>query len=136
MKDGTTAGKNVFTTCLRAVGIGAAVGGAACALLLAAFSLLFVSAASIPQDMLPALVFAAAAAGAFLAGVVAAVVSGQNGLVCGAFSGLLLFLLFLAAGIAFESGNVASEAASRLGAMMIAGGIGGLLAVNRKSRRK
>jgi hypothetical protein len=28
MKDGTTAGKNVFTTCLRAVGIGAAVGGA------------------------------------------------------------------------------------------------------------
>lgn len=136
MKDSAAAGSNSFAAGLRGVGIGAAAGAAACALLLAAFSLLFVSAAAIPQSMLPGLVFAVAAVGAFLAGFVSAVVSGRNGLVCGALSGLLLFLLFLAAGIAFESSNVAPEAAARLGVMMAAGGIGGLLAVNRKSGRK
>lgn len=136
MKDGTSAGKKDFLRSLRAIVIGAASGALVCVLLLAAFSLLFTAASSIPQSMLPVLVLVIACVGAFAGGIISVLVSGQNGLICGAMTGLLLFLLFLAAGMVFENGSTAPDAAIRLGAMMLAGGIGGLLAINRRTKRK
>lgn len=111
-------------------------GAALCAVLLAVFSLLFVSSEQIPQDFIPAFVIAVSVLCSFAAGFVTAKISKKRGLLCGMLSGLLLFLLFLAAGlIAFKEPLDASSCVKML-IMAISGAIGGFLAVNKKHKRK
>lgn len=134
MKESGAAGARGFLVYLRTVVIGAVVGAAICAVLLAVFSLVFVSSASIPHSFLLALTIFVSAFSAFLAGLVAARIVKKHGLICGAMTGLVLFLFFLLAGLISQKSGAAPEAASRLGIMMVAGGIGGLIAVNSKSK--
>jgi len=111
-------------------------GAALCAVLLAVFSLLFVSSEQIPQGFIPAFVIAVSVLCSFAAGFVTAKISKKRGLLCGMLSGLLLFLLFLAAGlIAFKEPLGASSCVKML-IMAISGAMGGFLAVNKKHKRK
>lgn len=136
MRESSASGQKTVLLITRAVVIGAVAGALVCALLLACFALAFVSAENIPNNLLPAFIVAVTIISAFVAGVVTARISKQRGLLCGSAAGLLLFLIFLIAGVAVSQGHTNAEVFMRLILMLISGGIGGLLSVNGKSRRK
>jgi putative membrane protein (TIGR04086 family) len=77
---------------------------------------------------------AAAAIGAFLAGLTAAAVARQNGLLLGAVCGLLLFLLILVAGVARYAGVSGTHALLKFVVLLVCGSIGGVLGVNMRKR--
>ena len=113
---------------VRAVVIGAVCGAVLCAGLLALFAFGFVKASYIPQFAINPIIIAVSAFSAFAAGFFAAKVSKKNGLLFGAISGLLLFVLFLLAPVL--------TTLTRLAVMVLAGAIGGLLSVSKKSKIK
>lgn len=123
---------------VRAIVIGSVVGAVVGIVLLGAFSMAFVSAESIPRGILSPLVIAISVLSAFAAGYIAARISKQRGLLFGTAAGMLLFAMFLFAGIAV-SNKVSAEPTQtgvRLIVMVLSGAIGGILAVSRKSKGK
>lgn len=122
-----------FRRWLRPVLVGEAVGLIGCvgSLMLAA---LLVQTVDVPRAAILPLAIAAAAIGAFLAGLTAAAVSGQRGLLFGALCGLLMWLLILLAGVARYTGVGGSGTLIKLAALVLAGGIGGVLGVNMRKR--
>ena len=116
---------------VRAVVIGAVCGAVLCAGLLALFAFGFVKASYIPQFAINPIIIAVSAFSAF-----AAKVSKKNGLLFGAISGLLLFILFLLAGVIVFHGAPVLTTLTRLAVMVLAGAIGGLLSVSKKSKIK
>lgn len=121
---------------LRAIVIGSVAGAILCAAFLGVFSLAFVSAENIPQGLLSPLIIAVSIISAFLAGLSAAKISGKRGLLFGAAAGLLLFTLFLFSGLIVSTKATSDPAVSgiRLLTMVLAGSIGGIIAVSGKPR--
>lgn len=120
---------------LRAIVVGSVAGAALCAVLLGIFSLIFVSAESIPQWLLSPLVIAVSIVSAFAAGFTAAKLAKKRGLIFGAAAGMLLFALFLLSGLAVSNKAVDPAVPGiRLLVMVLSGGIGGIVAVS--GRRK
>lgn len=119
---------------LRAIVIGTFCGAVLCAVLLCVCSLAFVSSGKIPQSFLTPFIIALSVIGAFFAGFIAVKVSRKRGLFYGLLSGMLLFALFLAAGLTVEHEAVSAVSGTRLLVMALAGSIGGVTAVNRKSK--
>jgi len=120
---------------VRAIVIGSVVGAFLCAAFLGILALAFVSAESIPQGILSPLVIVVSVLSAFGAGYIAAKISGKRGLLFGASAGMLLFALFLFAGLAVS--NKISEPVQcgmRLLVMVLSGSIGGFLSVNKKAK--
>lgn len=122
-----------FRCWLRPMLVGLAVGLIGCvgSLMLAA---LLVQTVDVPRAAILPLAIAAAAIGAFLAGLTAAAVSGQRGLLFGAVCGLLLWLLILLAGVARYTGVSGGNTLIKLAALVLAGGVGGVLGVNMRKR--
>ena len=122
-----------FRRWLRPAMVGVAVGLIGCVgcLMLAA---LLVQTVDVPRAAILPLAITAAAIGAFLAGLTAAVVAGQRGLLLGAVCGLLMWLLILLAGVARYTGVSGGSALIKLAALVLAGGIGGVLGVNMRKR--
>lgn len=121
---------------VRAVAIGSVAGAALCAALLGVSALVFLSAGNIPQDFITPLVIALSVFSAFLAGLITAKISRKRGLIYGMLSGVLLFVLFLFAGLAASREPVSVESGIRLVVMAISGAIGGFAGVNRRSKLK
>lgn len=136
MKGSKAEGQLNILAAVRAVVVGAVSGAAVCAGLLAVCTLAFVSSENIPHHFLPILIIAVSVVSSFFAGFITAKVSKQAGLLLGTMAGLLLFLFFLLAGLAVSQSGLAAEAFPRFLMMLLAGGVGGLIAVNSKSRRK
>ncbi len=122
-----------FDTRLRPLLIGVGVGLLVCFGLLMLMAML-VETVDVPRAAILPLAIAAAAGGAFVAGLVAAALAKQQGLLVGVTCGLVLFLLILVAGFARFAGVDGSQTAIKLAVLVLAGGIGGVLGVN--MRRK
>ncbi len=130
-------GQRPILAAVRAVVVGALSGAVLCAVLLALCTLAFVSSENVPHGFLQPFVICISVFSSFFAGYVTARLLKQRGLIFGMVSGLLLFLLFFLSGLVLsQNACVASEVTVRLLTMVISGGLGGLLAVSRKSRRK
>ncbi len=121
---------------LRAIVIGSVTGAALCAALLGVCALAFVSAGHIPQNLISPLVIALSVLSSFLAGFVTGKISRKRGLAYGTLSGLLLFALFLVSGLIASHEAISIAAGIRMLVMVLSGAVGGLLAVNRKSKIK
>lgn len=122
---------------IRAIVIGSVTGALLCAIILCVLSLAFVSAESIPQGLLSPLVIAVSVISAFLAGYIAAKISGKRGLLFGAAAGMLLFALFLFSGLVMSTkATEPVQAGTRLLTMVLSGSIGGFLSVNKKTKPK
>lgn len=136
MKGSNAAGQKTVLILVRAIVIGAVAGALICAFMLAICAFAFVSAENIPNDFLPAFIIAVTIISSFFAGLISAKIMKQRGLLCGSAAALLLFLLFLISGLVMSQGGAGGEIFMRLLLMVLSGGIGGLVAVNGKSRRK
>lgn len=108
----------------------------ATALLLACAAGALASIKRMPWELLPLLTTAGAGAGAFLGGWLAARLIGERGLlwglVCGAVSGAAVLLIALA----LRGEASLSAALTRLGALLLAGAVGGILGVGGRGRVK
>ena len=87
-----------------------------------------------PSRAVTLLALAAAGLGALVGGFVAARVSRERGLLFGAGSGLFLFLLTLTAGLFLSPAGEMSLWLVKLAVTVVAGAVGGLLAVNIRRR--
>lgn len=122
-----------FSLWIRPVLVGGAIGVLCCTLLLLLMALI-VQTVDVPRGAAMPLAIAAAAVGAFAAGLTAALISRRKGLVLGAASGLVLFLAILMAGFARYTAVDGGTAMLKLLVLMAAGGLGGVLGVNRRRR--
>ncbi len=122
-----------FRRWLRPVLVGVAVGLIGCIGLLMLMALI-VQSVDVPRAAILPLAIAAAAIGAFLAGLTAAAIAGEKGLLLGAVCGLVLWLLILLAGVARYEGVSGGNALIKLAAFLLSGGIGGVLGVNLRKR--
>ena len=108
----------------------------ATALLLACAAGALASIRRMPWELLPLLTTAGAGAGAFLGGWLAARLIGERGLlwglVCGAVSGAAVLLIALA----LRGEASLPPALTRLGALLLAGAVGGILGVGGRGRVK
>ena len=121
----------LFSRLLRPLLVGLCVGVISCTLLLLLMALL-VGSVDVPRQAVLPLAIAAGAIAAFLAGLVTARMAGKNGLLLGMACGLLMFLLILVAGFVRYTGVDAGVSAIKLAALLVAGGVGGVLGVNRR----
>ncbi len=120
-----------FSRVWRPLLVGLCVGVITCTAVLLLLALL-VGRVDIPRPAILPLAIVAGCIGALLAGWVAARMTGKNGLLLGLAEGLLLFLLILAAGYARYTGVSTGTSLMKLGLLLVAGGIGGVLGVGRK----
>ena len=130
MKPKDTA-RPLFVRLLRPLLVGLCVGVISCTLLLLLMALL-VGTVDVPRRVVLPLAIAAGAVAAFLAGLVTARLSGKNGLLLGMACGLLLFLLILVAGFVRYTGVDAGLSLLKVAILTVAGGIGGVLGVNKR----
>lgn len=140
MNNAKGSGERPVFEVLRAVILGTVIGAVICTVLLGAFSLAFVSAGNIPQSFLPPFIIVISVLSAFFAGLTTAKLAKRRGLIYGTSAGILLFLLFWVAGLvsaqALPNAATGAESGARLLMMALAGALGGLLAVNKKPKRK
>ena len=94
------------------------------------------AAVSVPTGAVTPMALVAAAAGALVGGLAAARLSRERGLLYGAGSGVLLFLLIMAAGFTLVPEVSGSMLAFKLALMVGCGALGGILGVNMKRRRR
>ncbi len=122
---------------IRAIVIGSIAGALICAVILGILALIFVRAESIPQRLLFPLIIAVSVLSAFAAGYLTVKISRKRGLLFGAVSGLVLFALFLFAGLAVSNKSAEpAQSGMRLLVMVLSGSIGGVLSVSRRRSSK
>ncbi|QEY34075.1 TIGR04086 family membrane protein [Caproiciproducens galactitolivorans] len=130
-----TAG-NPILEAIKAIVIGSVTGALLSAILLGLAALGFVSAGNFSHNVISPMMIALSVLAAFAAGFLTAKVSRKRGLAYGALSGLLLFILYLIAGLVASNEPVSFTAGMRMIVMILSGAIGGLLGVNKKSKVK
>ena len=125
--------QSFFGRIIRPLLIGVAVGILVCTLLLLLMAAV-IQRVDVPRGAALPLAVGAAAVGAFLGGLTAALISKQRGLLLGAVSGLVLFLLVLLAGLARYAAVDGSTALLKAVVLVVVGAVGGVLGVNRRRR--
>ena len=118
---------------LRPIIIGAVVGAICCALLLLIMAAVM-AAQDIPKSAITPMAVVAAAAGSFIGGIVSARIAKERGLLFGAASGLLLYLLVAIAGFALLKEIRGMFILIKLAVMVGSAAIGGVLGVNMRKR--
>ena len=136
MKKAKDRSETIMIRSVRAVVFGGVAGAILCTVFLIFCAFILSAASQMPQTILPTLTLAISAISAFLAGIVAARISGENGLLCGALSGFLLFLLIALSGFAVAQEPLSASLLTKGAVMVICGAIGGVLAVNRRVKVK
>ena len=119
---------------LRSVLIGILGGTAVCAGLLLLAAAAIQSSGNLPQDLLQPMILAICGVSSFFAGLLAAKASGKRGLLFGAGCGLLLFVVCLVGSAANSHEVFSVSALTRMLVMILAGALGGYLAMCRRQK--
>jgi len=122
-----------FRRWLRPLLVGLCIGIITGTLLLLGAALLL-KAADLPTGAVPPLALTAAGVGAFAAGLTAALLAGERGLITGALCGTLLYLLLLLVGVTRTGSIEGGYALIKWAVLTVCGAVGGLVGVNRKKR--
>lgn len=128
--------QSTMSKSVKSIVLGTAVGGILCMLCLLVFAAFFVGAKVIPQAMIQPLILASCALGAFMGGFVTVRILRAQGLMFGILSGLLLFAIVCLVSVIAIREPFSTFAFVKGILMMLAGAIGGIVAVNKRSKRK
>ena len=120
---------------LKALIVGTIVGLITCTLSLALLASVFVKLGSIPQNLVNGFALVAASLGAFVAGYIALKIYKEKGLYVGAACGSLVFLIFTISGFFVSSESLSRFTFVKLLLLTFFGALGGVLGINKKSRR-
>ena len=106
------------------------------ALLLAVLSFIFAKTASLPKDSLPVLTTVAASVAVFLGSFFSTLYLREKGILFGILSGVIFALCAGVVSFLVFQNNFTAAGAGKAAAVLIAGALGGILGVNRKSKVK
>ena len=133
----TKENNNLFWKVSKPLLISTLCGTGIIAALLALASVILLCTGQIGPSITSAAVIAISALSAFFAGIIVGRIAGKNGLILGSLTGLLLyFLIWIVGAICGGSPIFTVSAVIRLAVMILAGAIGGLVSVNKRSRTK
>lgn len=121
---------------LKALTIGTFMGAFTCVILMAILAIIFVKMRNIPQGIIIPLASMCSGIGSFCSGYIATRILKANGLIYGMLSGLLLFLIILISGVALSGENLTLLTLIKFFLMIISGGIGGVLGVNKRYKAR
>lgn len=114
--------------------------GVATAILICLITLIVFSAImhfrSIPLILINPFAIAASVLGAFSGGFMTTRITKSNGLVLGAITGFLLFVIVVLLGLTLFKDNVGTLTLVKMAIMVLSGSIGGIAGVNVSSRRR
>ncbi len=133
--DKSTSKGNNFVEAMKAVLLGSVVGSVVCAVFLVLFAFLFVAVKSVPQSIVQIVAIICASLGAFVAGYISIRIYKSKGLIYGAASGLLLFIILTIIAFIVSRDKFTYITAIRLLVMLFSGALGGVLGVNQKRRK-
>ena len=114
------------------IAAGAVISVLLCLLLLLGATAVTVNSGSVPYDLMPFITTAILSVSSFFGAFAVCAASKSNGLITGAGAGVILLLCLLIAGALL--GGDAPSLITKGAAAVAAGGIGGILGVNKKSR--
>ncbi len=120
----------------RAVVFGGLFGSVVLIIMLLLSAFLVLKMRTISQGVVFAASIISACVSSFFAGFAGSRILKERGIVVGALSALLLFIIILITGTLFASDNVNLNTLLRLAAMILSGAFGGVIGVNKKKRRK
>ncbi len=109
--------------------VGAGIGIAVSSVLIIALAAVL-AIGNIPAMLISPLTSVILAMGAFCGGFLGAKLSGENGLFCGAISGIIFFLVAWALGGVFEIAGFGISAVIKSAMLIISGAFGGIIGVN------
>lgn len=133
--DKTSTRENDFKLKIKSVLIGAAVGAIVCTVFLFLFAFLFSVVKTVPQFMIQGIAIFCSVLGAFVAGYTAVRMYRSKGLMYGALSGFLLFLVITIVAFIASRDKFTYLTIIRLLLMVILGAAGGVIGVNKKRRK-
>lgn len=132
----TAAAENKWAASLKAILFGFCVGAIVCTLCLVLFAFIFTQSKLLPLSMLRAMVLVACLLGAFTGGFCTAKKRKMQGMFYGLLTALLLFGVLALTSAIKTSQPFSFYALVACLSMLLVGAIGGILGVNKKSRRK
>lgn len=117
----------------RPILIGAGIGALCCLLVLLVMAAVL-AAKDIPQTAVTPMAVVAGAFGSFIAGLVAARIARTKGLLFGAATGLLLYLIVMLAGFTVLKDIRGAYALVKMAILIGCGAVGGIIGVNMKKK--
>ena len=120
---------------LRPIIIGCTAGAIVTFLMLLLFALVL-TLQDLPTVTMTIMSTLAVGFGALVAGICSARIYGKNGLITGAFSGLILFLLVLFISFFMSDSGFSVYSLIKLIIMLVCSSIGGVIGINFKHKRK
>lgn len=123
-------------TIIKSILLGCITGIVVCNAMLSLLSILFVKIGSIPLEYLPLITTFIGAVGAFTAGYFTVKIYKKRGMLIGALSGFILFLIVLITGTAKGIDNDIVSILIKLAVFTVLGSIGGIIRVNKKTKVK
>ena len=120
----------------RSVIFGGFFGGVMLILMLFLSSFFVLKMKSLSQTAVFAAAIISSCISAFLAGFLASRILKARGIIVGALSALLLFIIVLLTGTIISSDSINLDTLMRFAAMLLSGSFGGILGVNRRPRRR
>ncbi len=100
------------------------------------FAVVMLTTGLLPEYILPFATVAMLAAGTFLGGFISARITKSAGLITGLVTGFIIFFLVTVVGIVRSNDSVTIVTLVRFIATMLAGGLGGIVGVNKKEKLK
>lgn len=127
---------NQAVTITQNVLLGGAVGAAVCSALLALLSFLFVKFGTLPLHYLPIITTAVGSVGSFAGGYFSVKLHKKQGLILGALTGFLIFLIVFFTGIGKGTEYNIGNLVIKCSVMVVMGALGGIVKVNKKTKVK
>lgn len=128
-------GKGTASSAVRAVAIGTLAGAFLCAALMTACAAAFSASGKLPQGLIYAVTLVIIALSSFFAGFASAKLSKERGILYGGLAAGLLAIIFMICSMTVLDQELTANAFTKILIMVISGAIGGILAVNRKTKR-
>ncbi len=130
----TTIGQTGPALYIKGLIIGTLVGGVVLTVLLCLCSLFLLISGTLPHEYLSIIGIGMYVLSAFVSGYITSRITKQNGLLCGALSGIIMFLIILLAGFISGDGKFTYLTLIRLAGLTLLGTVGGIKGVNRKEK--
>lgn len=118
------------------ISIGTLSGLATCSLLLISLAFIFTKSSNPPHSVVDPLTITIAGIGAFVGGYFSSRISKENGMMYGMICAFIMFLFIFISGLISVRESITMSTLIRCILMLISGAVGGIIGVNKRSKRK
>lgn len=129
-----SAAKSEISAKIRGVVLGAVMGSLIIVALISLSAIVFVKSGILPGDYIIYILLLIDLIGSFIGGFMAGSLIKSRGMMWGAFTGFILFLIVFASGMAVNDSTITLATLYKLIVLVLSGLIGGIKGVNKKEK--